>query len=857
MTFKSSTSPFTLSSAQLELVHQQRAITAAINKSFIQVAAIYLASNAKSPTEEGWQKKTYLSTDLQEWIDDEDKRFFNVGFNLQLGWLDIDIDAADGADRTFNQRMVDGLRACGIDTRFAFGRQSVGAPTHILVQLAEADHENFDKLKAFSPKEFRLNGNRYENQLRAYPPSLKDKALADGAKQTVMPGSVYTHKKLAATADPSVWWTADGKVASSVKDIAATTARRASFRDIVRGIAFGVVLYLLEPHWIEGQRQNVASKFTGWLARVVGDSAALNTHDRLNNEVFCCVDSDEHARALIEFVCSMLGDDEASMRYRAYYDARRKLERNPEAKIPGWNALGDILTTPGMNALRAVFMPGSDVSPLAKFAEQYIYDRESGQYIDVSAFKSRRKYMFEAEKLMRRHMGEVIRVADKSVDAFVIYERSKMRKSVNAVDMYPDLDPGRIYVRDSLGDILNEDEEMPPEAYTFFNQWEGWQISPVEEVNLELMKECNAKLDRLLGYLTCDNKEQIEWIKDWFAWTLQHPATKQQIAWVVVGGMGVGKSFIGNTFAKAVFGHLWGSASPQIIDQKFNVSSFLGKMMVFIDEARFNGEAAGDEVKKLIRNVSFHGMEKGVDAKDYNIYARIMFAANKFNLNLGNGDTHDRALFYTKAYTREYLGMSDRAFKEWAEGLKPFFAEYAAFLERRDVKRHYMRMLMDRPVVLTTVESTQHSASNDVDLVVHNMTYARQIARSIVQSGWIIEHTDISTPFTNVDLNNRITAVNKELGLSNVPVSRVLAEFTAADMLEDVIAGGSIGRRFKWKIGALHEKFGDATGAPIASQYVFNESDYERNEATTVVQPRPKLGRTSSFSVVEGGRGKV
>lgn len=854
MTFNKLAASFTLSDDQLALAHSQRAITAAVNKTFVQVAAIYLASSAKSPIKEGWQKDKFLDTDLQSWIDDEELRFHNVGFNLQLGWLDIDIDAADGTDPEFNRAIVSGLRAVGIDTRFAFGRQSVGAPTHILVQLPEDEHEGFDALKPFAPKEFRLDNLRYECQLRSYPPSLKDRALTDGAKQTVMPGSVYTHKKRANEADISVWWKSDGTIAQTVSDVAATTARRASFRDIVRGLAHGVALYFMRPQWIEGQRQHVASKFTGWLARVVGDSIAINTHDRLNGEVFCAVDSDDKARALIEFICGVCDDNEAAMRYRTYYDARAKLLRNPEAKIPGWTALGDIIGQPALHALRAMFLPGSDVSPLTKFAERYIYDRETNKYLDMHQFQTGRRYAFEAEMLMRRHLSETIRVGEKTIEAFHVYERSKMRKSVDATDMHPDLEPGRIYVKDGLGDIVNEDEEMPTGAYTFFNSWEGWQLEPAQTVNEALMAECTAKLDKLLGYLTCDHKEQIEWIKDWFAWTLQHPATKQQIAWVVVGGMGVGKSFIGNNFAKALFGPLWGSASPQIIDQRFNVSSFLGKMLVFVDEARFNGEAASDEVKKLIRNVSFHGMEKGVDARDYNIYARLMFAANKFNLNLGNGDTQDRALFYTKAYSREFLSMSDMAFKEWAEGLKPFFADYAAFLERRDVRQHYMRMMMDRELVLTTVESTQYSSSNDADIVVNNMTYSRQVARYIVQSGYVMEFTDISTPFTISDMNKRVVDVCKEMNMPSVQGKRIMDEFTSADVIETFMDTSGVRTRFKWKIGALHEKFGEATGAPIAPSFVFNEGDYMRNDATGVVQPRPKPGKTAQFGVVEGGR---
>ena len=859
MTFITAATPFSLSADQWSLINQQKAITAALNRAFVQVAANWLKPASKDSYETDWQKKPPgLETNLQSWIDDDEIKYNNVGFSLQLGFLDIDIDAADGCDPEYNRCIVAGLRQAGVDTRLCFGRQSVGAPTHVLVQLAEEDHTNFDKIRKWSPAAFVIGGKRYFNALRSFSPLLKGADLAAGAVHVTMPGSVYRHKQRANEADISVWWKLDGSIAARLDEILTLTPKRTPFSAVLKGIAFGTALYAMRPHWVEGNRQQAATRFGGWLARIVGDSDAINSQDKLKAAVFCPVENDDAARTLINLICDQCHDDEAGMRIRTYKDARGKLARNPEAKIPGWPAMRALIGPEVANALKATFMPGSDVSPLMRLSERYIYVEVNNRFVDLEIFRSGLdKYIFAAEELRQRHLKETIPIGDKNAEAFRIYERSSFRKDVTAVDMDPGLEAGRIALRNCRGDILNESEDIPEDAHSFFNQWRGWDVEPIKKIDDKLMAECIRRLDQVLGWLTCDNRAQMEWIKDWFAWTLQYPRLKQQIAWVVIGGMGVGKSFIGDTFAKAIYGSMHGTASPQIIDQKFNVSSFLGKMFVFIDEARFNGEAGSDEVKKLIRNVRFHGMEKGVDARDYHIYARLMFAANKFNLSFGNGDTHDRGLFYTKAYTHDFLGINEKAFKVWAETIRPDFESFAAFLEKPAVREHYIRMLMDRKLDRSAVESTRLSSSDDVDIIVANMTWRRKVARAIVQSGWIIsEDSDISSPFSSKDLHERVNLMAKQLNIPGVRPEDVFHEFSAAGVIESFIGAAVKGFRFKWKIGALHDKMAEATGAPLDAQYVFTDADYQLNDADAPVSARLKLGRTKTFGVIDGGRGK-
>lgn len=834
MAFETVAGGYKLSAEDQEILLNQRAITKAVNESFVQVGAIFLKQSSKNPFSDDWFKSGYKDTNLQSWIDDETLRYHNVGFNLQLGWMDIDIDAEDP---DFNRAVIAALDYLRIDTRFKFGRLSVGEASHVLVQLGEEESQNFEALTKFEPREFRIEGKRYHVQLRSFPTNVAAANLAKAAKQTVVPGSIYSHKVRAGTYDISVWF-ANGSYARNVRQIAATTPRRVNFNEVVRAIAFATVAYCVRDHWTEGNRQTTAQKVGGWLARVVAESRAMNNHEAISSEVFCPVDDDSTAEALLYFLCDYFNDDEKHMRVRVYNDAVQKLDRNPDAKIPGWPTMEQLLGGHRVNALRAVLMPGSDVSALTKMAERYVYDETDDRYLDRERFRTTASFVHASDELQRRHKGDVVRVGGKAREAFKVFEASDMRKRVGVRDLYPELNPGGIYRISSLGEVLSDDDESDDTALTVFNTWRGWSVKPTEDFNAELMADLLQRLDTVLGWLTQDKPEQIEWIKSWIAWIVQHPGDKQQIAWVVVGDQGVGKSWIGNIFLKALMGNLWGTASPKVMDGAFSVEPFIDKMFVFVDEAKFNNDVSVDEIKKLIRSIDVPGAVKFESSKNHRLYARLMFAANRLDLGIGQSNTTDRALFYTRTYDREYKHMTEMQFKAWAETLKPFFTEFTELMNRRDVREHFMRYFMEFPANKYEVESIKHSSSNDAQIVISNMNWARRIAKHIVEDGRIFEDLDITYPFSVSDLNKRVTEVSLELGMRNVQGSRVMAEFDHADTLERVVVGGMNKLRFKYKIGTLTDVFGEAISAPLQPRFVFDaEKDYGPNDCDGLTRP--------------------
>ena len=838
---------FALNDADEKIINQQRSITAQVNNNFIQVGAVFLQMSGKNPFASDWHKRKFRDTNLQSWIDDPDHKPLNLGFNLQFGWLDVDIDSEDPR---YNECIVKAFKFLNIDTRFAFGRLSRNVPSHIMVQLSETDLANYDVMKEFEPNEFKIAGKRFKSELRSMGPAQPEASNAiKESRQTVMPGSIYTHKIDPGKYDISVWYTSDGKAATSVGEIAATTPRKVEFSQLITGIAFGTFLYVIQPHWAEGTRQQLAIKISGWLARLVRESRGINENDGVSHGTFCPIGTPETAESMLDFMCAELGDKESYMRKRVFRDAIKKLDNNPDAKIPGWPALESDIGTESMLALRTVFMPGIDVSPLTKMADRYIYDESDDNYIDRERFYTISGFIHDGAQLDRRHRNDLMEVAGKMRPVFKMFESSPLRRRVGGRDLYPDFQPGSVFRISRSGDSIPDDQDGEAGMMTMFNTWRGWPILPTKNPDPKLIDKCNSMMDQLFGYLCQDNKGQIKWLKEWIAWTVQFPGQKQQVAPVFVGGQGVGKSFFGNIFLGHLFQNQWGSASPKILESAFSVEPFINKMFVFIDEAKFYNEASTDEIKKLIRNDKIGGAEKFQTARTHRIFSRVVFASNRFDMHIGQQNIQDRALFYMKTYDKDFLKMSDHQFKNWAVTLKPFFDEFNTLISRVDVKEHFMHIFNTMEVNRHDLENTSLSSGDDKNIVESNMSYARRIAKAIIEEGRIWEDLDISAPFTMVEFNKRVSDTCESMRIRFVQPRHVLDEFKAAGLLEPWTSAGNKYLRFKHKIGTLTKEFGDSIGVELDSRFEFTEDDFGPNQSEFLGAKPWKGTKGSRFSI--------
>ena len=482
-----------------------------------------------------------------------------------------------------------------------------------------------------------------------------------------------------------------------------------------------------------------------------------------------------------------------------------------------------------MMALRSVLSPGSDVSELTKMADRYIYDETDNHYIDRVRHRKSSAFVHEGAELERRHRGNVVRIGGKPREAFKIFEASDMRKRVDYRDMHPDLDPGGVYRFDTVGNMLADEDDG--EGSTVFNTWRGWPIARPEVVDPAVMKEFESYLDVLLGYMTQDNAAQIDWIKQWLAYTIQHPGDKQQIALVCVGGQGVGKSYFGNVVLKQLFGRLWGSASSKVVDTNFSVEPFIDKMMTFIDEAKFGGEGGVEEIKKLVRNTDVAGAEKFGSARNYRIFSRLYFASNGFDMRIGQANVIDRALFFTKAYDAKYKKMTELEFRAWTVTIEPWFARFTEFLHTKAGQEHMMEYFSTYRCVKMEVQNIKLSSSTDDAIVSANMSWTRRIAKHIIESGYIIDDHAIEIPFTAAHFAERVSKACKDLGMRDVQPMRVMAEFEDAGVIEEITFQRRRMHRFKWMIGDLTNKFGEAISATMSPHFEHGPGNFGPNEA--------------------------
>ncbi len=124
------------------------------------------------------------------------------------------------------------------------------------------------------------------------------------------------------------------------------------------------------------------------------------------------------------------------------------------------------------------------------------------------------------------------------------------------------------------------------------------------------------------------NEEHYSYLLKWMARAVQHPDSPGEVAVVLRGKRGTGKSF----YAK-VFGSLFGRHFLQVSDSKHLVGSFNAHLrdtvILFGDEAFFAGDRRHESVLKTLITEEHLVVEgKGVDAEAAPNYTHLLLASN-------------------------------------------------------------------------------------------------------------------------------------------------------------------------------------------------------------------------------------
>lgn len=775
-----------LTEEEWKLVNTQRAISEWINNNVVQVPALELGRRSKAPTDQGWTTKEYRAFNFQKWVDDESLRHANAGFKMCNGWVDIDMDSKSNE---YVMTVHRALRFLNIDNRLQFGRIKRGVPTHVFLKISEEEASIYSDLQRYVPHKFKWHDENHHVEIRS---STLTKTRTDW-RQTAIPGSVYDKNDIIA-------WYVNYQVQTNVEHLM-TSPHTHRFEDIVRAIAFASIAHMLRDLWVEGSRHPVCLRTSGWLVGVVTEATAVVNNRFKVPLINLPVYSYDTARSLLEFLLQEFGDDEPHLRRAALEGSIDKADRDPNMKLPGWRSmkllfdeddkkLGDQFA----NAARISLFPNAEVSQLSYLVDRYIYDRTSGCYIDFDHFKAGESYQLDPTNVMRAERHLKVLLNGKSYSAFDMFEESTLRRQVTVSRMFPNYAPGEI--------LRVHGERIVPDEYEgstslIFNSWGGFLHEPVEEIDPKVMAKCLFFLDQMLQYLTRGNPAQIEWVKQWVAQLIQQPGTKLQMAWAAVGGQGVGKSFFGNVFMRALLGpRLCGTADSKIFRNQFSVTPFIDKLFVLVDEANLTSESA-DAVKNIIRNTDINGEQKHMSAANYKIYARVMFSSNRLDLNVGDREMRDRALFYTHAIDAKSMNMTEFEFKKYAESLSPFFEEFAIFLRDVNNVRHFIRYFMDYKWDAKSILSLEHSSGNDEDLLRASMPMVKRIVMAYVEQGgktgnpkgWD-QPLDLKMDKDSLDL------LRSTLSQYNIPIGRIADEMVSIGLYTK--AGGMYKPIYRW-----------------------------------------------------------
>jgi hypothetical protein len=155
----------------------------------------------------------------------------------------------------------------------------------------------------------------------------------------------------------------------------------------------------------------------------------------------------------------------------------------------------------------------------------------------------------------------------------------------------------------------------------FYNLWRGFAVQAIPG-------DCSLYLTHLRDVLCRGNSAHFNYLVCWMARAVQQPDSPGQVAVVLRGAQGTGKSF----FAKE-FGGLFGRHFLQVSDPKHLVGSFNAHLkdcvILFGDEAFFAGDKSHESVlKTLITEESMQIERKGFDVEQSSNYTHLIMASN-------------------------------------------------------------------------------------------------------------------------------------------------------------------------------------------------------------------------------------
>ncbi len=168
------------------------------------------------------------------------------------------------------------------------------------------------------------------------------------------------------------------------------------------------------------------------------------------------------------------------------------------------------------------------------------------------------------------------------------------------------------------GVTFNPNGNTPPDMY---NLWNGYSIKPMDG-------SCETITSFLKEVICSNNEEHYRYLINWLARAIQKPGEVGEVALVLQGKRGVGKTTIGEMMRR-IFGNNYILIdSPDLLTRNFN-SHLRECVFAVADESVFAGDRkANEKLKNQITSGTMNLELKGVDIKIVPSYLTLVIISN-------------------------------------------------------------------------------------------------------------------------------------------------------------------------------------------------------------------------------------
>lgn len=300
-------------------------------------------------------------------------------------------------------------------------------------------------------------------------------------------------------------------------------------------------------------------------------------------------------------------------------------------------------------------------------------------------------------------------------DAFNVWLSSDKKNMIEGFIFDPSQCPG--YIERSIP-VTRNNEKMS-KFCRFYNRWPGFSLEGVfNKMSPEDQNESQDNFDyimeKFIFEIICDKKqERLDYLLNWLSCMVNVPQKKTEKLIILLGLQGIGKSMLMMKLA-ALFGEV-GVLCPKgssLLD-RFSGHLFKDKILVCLDEARFDNDAAMDALKSAISNDVLITEQKFAQAEQSkNCLNFIMSSNDESCLHFRSVGHERRPVFFEvngkRQCDREFFGKVTESFDLALPAFFQFLHEYDYKHDELEKAPHSVIMSHLKAGSMNTVETFFH-----------------------------------------------------------------------------------------------------------------------------------------------------